>query len=112
MTAKARIARKDLFAEIDNGEGQKIRQLVARKGQEVPLPLLQYVDEADTTTERPKTRSTPLLGSATRTGAERRAEVDGERVEPDHADVRTAAALVDPAEAEEAPAVAPASDEV
>jgi hypothetical protein len=88
---KVLIAKHDIYAEIDNGYGQKIKQLVAREGQEVPPVLEEYVEKKDVTSELAKTRS--LVGSS---AAERRALVDGEHAEPDHADVRAAAAVTEP----------------
>ncbi|HVQ60384.1 MAG TPA: hypothetical protein VMS60_15900 [Solirubrobacterales bacterium] len=102
---KVAIAKRDLFAEIPNGFGQEIKQLVAREGQEVPPSLAEYVDEDDVTTELAKTRS--LIGS--RSGAERRAGVEAEVEEPAHADVRAAAGVTEPVESTES--TAPAGDE-
>jgi len=88
---KVLIAKQDIYAEIDNGYGQKIKQLVAREGQEVPAAFEEYVDSEDVTSELAKTRSL-----VSHPAAHRRDRVDAERVEPEHTDVRAAAAVTEP----------------
>jgi hypothetical protein len=102
MAQKVQIAKKDLFAEIDDGSGHRVRRLIARRGQEVPPAFADLVDDSDVSKDTAKTRS--LLGRST---PERIAGLEVE--EPDHAAARAAAGIREPeAEADLQPA--PAAD--
>jgi len=97
LTDKVRIAKKDLYADVDNGEGQKIRQLVAREGDEISPALAHLVDDADTTSEMPKTRS--LLAGRGTSARREAAELDS----PDGAEAPADLPVVDHAAGEDAP---------
>lgn len=91
---KALIAKQNIYAEVDDGDGVKVKRLVAVEGQEVPRAFRDLVDSKQVTSEQPKTR---LDRSTTSRRRER------ERQEPDHAEARAAAAAVPAQDAADAP---------
>lgn len=84
---EVRIAKQDLYADIDEGDAGTIRRLVAVKGQQVPRAFAHLVDDQDVTNEVPV--SDPVVDRAT--AVRRHAERAPER---DHDDYRDAVAEV------------------
>lgn len=75
---EVRIAKSDIYADVDEGDAGTIRRLVAVKGQQVPRAFAHLVDDGDVTDEVPTSDPVATRASAVRRHAERAPEMDHE----------------------------------